>query len=144
VNGRPRYDEGMGAAGVEWLIAQVLLWGGLLSGLLVLSGLVLYFVQGGFQGHVIELHWQTRPGAAGHPTGVFVSVREVLGALSARPADPLAIIALGLVLLLVTPVLGVAVAVPGFLRDGDRQYAGIAVIVLSMLLVSLLLAGGAG
>jgi hypothetical protein len=80
---------------MEWLIAQVLLWGGLLSGLLVLFGLVLYTGQGGFAGHVLELQRLTRPGAAGHPTGVFVSLREVLAGLSARPLDPVAIIALG-------------------------------------------------
>lgn len=134
----------MGAAGVERLIAQVLFWGGLLSGGLVLLGLVLYIAQGGFQGHVLELQQLTRSDPASHPPGVFVSLRNVLGALSARPLDPLAIVALGLVLLLITPVVGVAAAVPGFLRDGDRRYAGIALVVLSMLVVSLLLAGGAG
>jgi uncharacterized membrane protein len=114
------------------------------SGLLVLFGLILYIAQGGLQGHMLELQRVTYPGPAGHPPGVFVSLRSVLGALSARPLDPVAIIALGLVLLLATPALGVATAVPGFLRDGDRRYAGIALLVPSMLLVSLFLAGGAG
>lgn len=144
MRGPARYGEGKSLWGVEWLIAQVLLWGGVLSTLLVLFGLVLYVAQGGFQGQALELQRLTHPGPAGRPPGVFVSLRDILGALSARPLDPVAMIALGLVLLLITPVLGVAVAVPGFLRDGDRRYAGIALIVLSMLLASLLLAGGAG
>ena len=115
----------------------------MLSGLLVLFGLVLYMGQGGLHGHVLDLQRPTRPGPAARPAGVFVSLGQVLGALSARPLDPAAVIALGLVLLLITPVLGVAVAVPAFLREGDRRYAVIAVIVLSMLIGSLLLAGGA-
>jgi len=40
------------------------------------------------------------------------------------------------------PGAGVAVAIPAFARAGDRRYAAIAGIVLAMLLVSLLLAGG--
>src|SRR5216117_3127851 len=73
------------------------------------------------RGHVLDLQQLTRSGPASDPPRVFVSLRNVLGALSARPPDPLAIVALGLVLLLITPVLGVAAAVPGFLRDGDRR-----------------------
>ena len=69
---------------------------------------------------------------------------EVLRGLRARPVDPLAVIALGLVLLLITPVVSVAAAIPAFLGEGDRQYAAIAGVVLSLLLTSLLLAGGAG
>ena len=53
-------------------------------------------------------------------------------------------ITLGLVLLLITPVVSVAAAIPAFFGEGDRQYAAVAGIVLSMLLISLLLAGGAG
>ena len=144
MSGPARYGGGTSPSGVEWLIAQVLLWGGVMSGVLVLFGLVLHIAQGEFRGHVLELQRVTYPGPSGHPPGVFVSLRDVLGALLARPLDPVAVIALGLVFLLATPVLGVAVAVPGFLRDGDRQYAGIALIVLLTLLVSLFLAGGAG
>ena len=40
------------------------------------------------------------------------------------------------------PGAGVAVAIPAFVRAGDRRYAAIAGIVLAMLLVSLLLSGG--
>jgi len=133
----------MRATRVESLIARVLLWGGVLSGLLILFGLVLHLGQGGFHDHALALQRPTRSGPAVRPPGVFISLREVFGALSAHPLDPLADIALGIVLLLITPVLGVAAAVPAFLREGDRRYAVIALIVLSMLLASLLLAGGA-
>jgi uncharacterized membrane protein len=49
--------------------------------------------------------------------------------------------ALGLVLLMATPGLAVAVAIPAFVAARDFRYAGIASLVLAMLLVSLLLAG---
>jgi uncharacterized membrane protein len=122
----------------------VLLWGGLLGGLLVVLGLIFFAGHGGFQRPVLEVQRLIRPGRADHSPEVFVSVPEVLRGLRARPVDPLAVIALGLVLLLITPVVSVAAAIPAFLGEGDRQYAAIAGVVLSLLLTSLLLAGGAG
>jgi uncharacterized membrane protein len=56
--------------------------------------------------------------------------------------DPLAVTALGLVALMATPILAVALAIPAFLRAGDRRYAAIAAFVLTLLVVSLTLAGG--
>lgn len=128
---------------VETLIARVLYWGGLLSIALVLLGLGLYASQGGFHAHMPAPHRVVGPDRA-HPPEVFVSLPEVLRGLRARPPDPLAVIALGLVLLLLTPVLGVALAIPGFLAASDRRYAAIATVVLAMLVLSALLAGGAG
>jgi uncharacterized membrane protein len=135
-------EEAVPGSPVEEVIARVLLWSGLLSALLVLLGLAWYAARGGFGRHVLMLHRLERTARLAHPPDVYVSVSEVLRGLWARSADPLALTALGLVLLMMTPVLGVALAIPAFLREGDRQYAAIAAIVLSMLLVSLLLAGG--
>lgn len=129
---------------VEALIARLLLWGGLLSIVLILLGLALYAGHGGFHGQVLQLHRVARPARQEHPAEVFVSLSDVLRGLGARPVDPLAVIALGLVLLLMTPVLGVALAIPGFLAAGDYRYTAIAGIVFAMLVVSVLLAGGAG
>ena len=140
----PALEGGTRRAGVEWVIAQILLWGGLLGGLLVVLGLILFAGHGGFERPVPEVQRLIRPGRADHPPEVFVSVPEVLRGLTTRPVDPLAVIALGLVLLLITPVVSVAAAIPAFFGEGDRQYAAVAGIVLSMLLISLLLAGGAG
>ena len=128
---------------VEALIARILFWGGLLSIALVLLGLGLYAAQGGFHAHVLALHRVVGLDQA-HPPGVFVSLPEVLRGLRARPPDALAVIALGLVLLLMTPVLGVALAIPGFLAAADHRYAAIATVVFTMLVLSALLAGGAG
>ena len=129
---------------VEALIARLLLWGGLVSVALVLSGLVAYAAHGGFAHHVIELRQPAPSARVGHPPDVFVSLAEVLHGLTARPLDPLAIVALGLVLLLMTPVLGAALAIPGFIATRDYRYAIIASIVFAMLVVSVVLAGGAG
>jgi uncharacterized membrane protein len=137
-------EGGLRTTGVERVIAQVLLWGGLLGGLLVVLGLILFVGRGGFERPVLEVHRLVRPGRADHPPEIFVSMPEVLRGLRTRPVDPLAVIALGLVLLLITPVVSVAAAIPAFFGEGDRQYAAVAGIVLSMLLISLLLAGGAG
>jgi uncharacterized membrane protein len=123
---------------VEALVARALLVGGLLGIGLVLAGVALYAGHGGFHQHVVLLN---RPAGA-NPPGVFTSVRQVVGGLRRRPVDPLAISALGLVLLMATPIIAVALAIPAFLRAGDRRYAAIAAIVLTMLVVSLTVAGG--
>ena len=131
-------------ATIEPLIARVLFWGGLIGVVVMLAGLLLWAHQGGLQGQALEVRRVARPGRSGHPADVFVSLSEVVGSLTTRPPDPLAVVALGVVLLLITPVVGVAVAIPAFLRVGDRRYAAVAGIVLSMLLANLLFAGGAG
>jgi uncharacterized membrane protein len=131
-----------GGANVEGLIARLLLGGGLLSIALVLLGLGLYAAHGGFEGHTLARI--VRPDRDAHSTDVFVSFAEVAAGLTARPIDARAVIALGLALLLMTPVLGVAAAIPGFLAARDYRYAAIATVVLAMLVLSILFAGGAG
>ena len=123
---------------VEHLVARVLLVGGLLGLALIALGLGLYAAHGGFHGHVLAL---TRPPDAPPPPGVFLSLRQIVVGLRQRPMDPLALGALGLVVLMATPGVAVTLAIPGFLLAGDGRFALIAGLVLTMLLVSLLLAG---
>ena len=111
--------------------------GGLLGLGLIVLGLGLYAAHGGFHQHVLLL---SRP-AGDAPPGVFTSLRQIGVGLRHRPIDPLALSALGLVLLMATPGAAVALAIPGFLAARDFRYATIAALVLTMLLVSLLLAG---
>jgi uncharacterized membrane protein len=59
-----------------------------------------------------------------------------------RTGKAYAIITLGLVILIATPVLRVAVAVVTFLWERDRLYAGITTYVLLVLLVSFVLGKG--
>ena len=122
---------------VEQVVARILLCGGLLGIGLVLLGLVLYAAHGGFRHHVLDLKQQP----VGYPPGVFVSVRQVMDGLAGRPIDPLAVSALGLLLLMVTPAVAVATALPAFWWTGDRRYALIALVVLAMLALSATLAG---
>ena len=49
-----------------------------------------------------------------------------------------AMIQLGLLLLIATPVFRVALAAVGFYLEGDRLYVGVSVIVLTILLLSLI------
>ena len=58
--------------------------------------------------------------------------------------DPLAIIALGLILLLATPVLRVAVSVVAFAASKDLLYVAITLLVLFILISSFLLGLGGG
>ena len=125
---------------VDRLIGRILMVGGLLSIALMLAGLVIYAAHGHPQAR--ELVRVVHNREAGRAVDVFTSLGDVRRALARRPPDPLAVTALGLVCLLVTPVLGVAAALVGFLRVGDRDYATITAIVLGMLLASFALAAG--
>jgi uncharacterized membrane protein len=125
------------AFSVEALVARILLVGGLVGLALIALGLGVYAAHGGFHQHVLQLGRST--GSA--PPGVFMSVRQIVLALRHRPIDPLAVSALGLVVLMATPGTAVALAIPGFLAARDFRYATIAALVLAMLLVSLLLVG---
>ena len=128
-------------SGVERVVARALAWGGLLSVSLMLGGLVVYASQG--QPHVHDVLAVVRHRQAGRAVDVFTSLGDVRRALRQRPPDGLPITTLGLVCLLMTPVAGVALAIPAFWREGDRQHALIAAAVLAMLLVSFAAAGGA-
>ena len=130
-----------GTSGVERVVARALMWGGLLSVSLMLGGLAVYALQG--QPHVRDAVGVVHHRQVGRARDVFTSLGDIRQALSERPPDALAITALGLLCLLVTPVVGVALAIPAFWREGDRQYALIAAAVLAMLLVSFTLAAGA-
>jgi uncharacterized membrane protein len=123
---------------VDRLVGRVLLWGGLLSISFVLAGLVVYAVGG--HPHARELVRVIHNRESGQALDVFTSLGDVRRAIVGRPPDPLALTALGLACLMVTPVLGVAAAAGSFWYAGDRLYAGIAAAVLGMLLLSFVLA----
>jgi uncharacterized membrane protein len=72
---------------------------------------------------------------------IFTSLSQIITGVSTSPVDPLAVVALGLVVLLSTPVLGVALAAGTFAARRDRTYLLISGLVLVILLLSLLLGG---
>jgi uncharacterized membrane protein len=126
---------------VEHAIGQLLLVGGVASVTLVLLGLGIYAGTEGLRAP-IDIEPLVNPDGGTLPPHIFVSVSQIFRSLLPFLADPLALVALGLVVLLSTPVLVVALATLVFFRQRDRKYSLIATIVLAMLLLSFFLAGG--
>jgi uncharacterized membrane protein len=123
---------------VQHVVGRVLMWGGLLSIALVVSGLVVYAGQGAPR--VQEIVGAVHVRESGPGLDVYTTLGDVRRALARHPPDGLALTALGLVCLLATPVTGVALAIVAFWRQGDREHTVIAAAILAMLLVSFVLA----
>ncbi|BDG61263.1 DUF1634 domain-containing protein [Caldinitratiruptor microaerophilus] len=113
---------GAGPAGehierVEILVGHLLRYGVALAAVIMAAGLVLLLM---------------RSGTAPHPSvPVPTSISEVLGGL--LRLDPTALIDLGLVVLILTPVLRVAASLVAFAIERDRTYTLITLIVLIVL-----------
>jgi uncharacterized membrane protein len=113
---------------LETIIGRLLQTGVLAAAATVLAGGVLYLVQSQ-SGHV-----DYRSFVPGSP-----SLRTLSGiVLSAAHFQSQAIIQLGLLLLIATPVARVALAVVGFALERDRLYTVISLIVLVILAFSLI------
>ncbi len=80
-------------------------------------------------------------GLPGQP-GTLSSYGDVL--LSVRRGDAFGVIMLGLMVLLLTPVMRVAVSIIAFLLDHDRLYALITLVVLGLLMTGVLLGKAGG
>lgn len=122
---------------VELLMSGLLRGGVLLSLVLVLTGLVIMFVHHPSYLHSVEaLQRLTSPGAAFPQTlaGVAEGVRTGHGQ---------AVVIVGLLVLIATPVLRVAVSVVVFAIERDWVFVVVTALVLAVLLVSFAL-GAAG
>jgi len=111
---------------LEIAIGRMLQAGVLLAALVVLIGGILY------------LHASpARPDYA-HFHGVSADLRTPtrIVALAAH-GDPQALIQLGLLLLIATPIVRVIVAAGGFLLERDHMYFWVSLVVLAVLLYSL-------
>jgi uncharacterized membrane protein len=113
----------------ELIISNVLRGGVSASAAIILLGVVLFYLRALTSGHT--------PSVKPFPT----SLPAVWSGLA--HGDPLAIIALGLLLLLATPVVRVAVSIVAFALEGDRRYVIITTLVLLILIASFVL-GKAG
>lgn len=111
----------------ELIISGVLRGGVLLSAGLIAIGVVVFYASGAWRSPITDHDFPH----------TFVSAWD--GALH---GEPLAIIALGLLVLLATPVLRVIVSIGAFLLEGDRLYAVITALVLLILVVSFFLGRG--
>lgn len=113
----------------EIIISNVLRGGVLLSAGIILVG-------------VVAFYWP-RPAApgGGQSAGTFPHTLAAVGQGLAH-GQPVAIIALGLLLLLATPVARVAVSIVAFALERDWLYVAITTVVLIILLVSFFLGRG--
>jgi uncharacterized membrane protein len=112
----------------ELIISNVLRGGVLLSAGIILLGVILFYIG-----------W-LRAGSGAHE-GAFPHSLAGVGQGLAQ-GDPLAIIALGLLVLLATPVLRVAVSVVTFALERDWRYTAITLLVLAILVLSFFLGKG--
>ncbi len=118
---------------VELLISCLLLGGVVTSMATVLVGLLLMFAHHpDYLRLAADLRRLTAPGAAfPHTLG------DVARGVAAGRGQ--AVAALGLLLLVATPILRVAVSLVGIILQRDRTYAVISAVVLIVLLISFLL-----
>jgi uncharacterized membrane protein len=113
---------------LETIIGELLRAGVLLAAAMVFAGGVLYLIQH----HAAPASYHTF--VAGAP-----DTRSVSGIVaSAAQGQSQAIIGLGLLFLILTPIARVAIALVGFLLERDRIYAVVSLIVLLILAFSLL------
>ncbi|HEX9067673.1 MAG TPA: DUF1634 domain-containing protein [Ktedonobacterales bacterium] len=115
-------------ASLETLISVVLRAGVVLSGALVALGGLL----------VVGREWLAHsPPATEYPHSIAAVISGV------AHGDGVAILTLGLLVLLATPIVRVALSLVGYVRERDWRYVVITAIVLSIITLSLLL-GKAG
>jgi uncharacterized membrane protein len=116
----------------EQFLGNLLRAGVLLSASVVLLGSVLYLVRHGAEPRGDEV-FRSEPSGLRHPLEVVENAVRL---------DDRAIIQLGLLLLVATPVARVIFSVFGFLRDRDFTYVTLTLIVLAVLVYSLFFGEG--
>jgi uncharacterized membrane protein len=113
---------------IERTLSVLLRAGVLLSGVIVLAGGAYYLKAHG--GEPANYHF-----FAGQPAIDRIMGRIVAGAFARRARS---IIQLGILALIATPILRVAVSLVGFAIERDAKYVAITALVLALLLYSLL------
>lgn len=114
------------SAHIETIVSRVLRYGVSLSFLLMLIGSVLLFATGG---HTVTVH------LVGGQTA-----QDPLAIISdAAHLHANAVIALGLMLLILIPVIHVGISIFAYLAEKDHFYTGIAIFVFAVLILSLVL-----
>ena len=111
------------------MISYVLRGGVLLSALIILIGLVSFYLVYGSSSQ-----------RAAHDASYPHSLTALVQGLA--HADPLSVVTLGLVVLLATPVVRVAVSIVAFALEHDWRYVAITTAVLVILIASFLLGKG--
>lgn len=119
---------------VETLVARLLFLGGVVSVALMLTGLVDLELHTMTPGQRLDVARIVENRQAGRSVDVYVSLPQLGRALRHWPPDPVAIMTTGIVVLLLTPTMGLAAALAGFLHEGDRAYALISTLLILALL----------
>jgi len=118
---------------IELLISRLLLGGVVASMTTVLVGVMLSFVHHPeYLKSAADLARLTTPGAA-FPCTIGDVARGVIAGRGQ------AVVAFGLILLIATPIMRVAVSLVGFALQRDRTYTIISAVVMVVLLISFLL-----
>lgn len=137
-----RAPSEVGLSRVERETSRVLFWGGSVGILIAVAGLLLAAARPGGLAADVRLDDLRVPAVSRPAAGVFVTVGSIARGLRTGPSfDPLAVVALGIGVLLLTPVAGVVVALSGFLLVGDRLYSLVASVVLAILAVAFFTGG---
>jgi len=128
---------------MEALVSRVLEIGVVASLALLVAGSLLLFIRGdsGYGQSLHDTARLTHPPQRGVSAAFPHSVQAVFS--GAAHGRPYAVIALGLIVLIATPVVRVAATLVGFIRAKDPPYIAITAIVLAVLLFSFAL-GKAG
>jgi uncharacterized membrane protein len=137
MNWQGREEKPAGSDGlfgqIEVLISRLLRAGVVISLATLAAGLLLMFIHHpGYLRSAVDLQRLTSPGAAFPRT-----LREVADGLLAMRGQ--AVVVVGLLLLIATPIMRVAVSIAGFVLQRDRAFVVITSVVLALLLVSFLL-----
>ena len=115
-------QKSSGIEEMEIIISNFLRLGVVLSSVIILIGLSLFLITG----------------SSGYAGSYFpTTLPEIFGGLAAL--KPYAIILLGLIVLILTPVFRVGVSILVFLKDRDYTFAKITALVFLILIVSFLL-----
>jgi uncharacterized membrane protein len=122
-----------GVRKIELTISTTLRAGVIISMAIIGVGtLISYLHHPGYLYDESELQRLTKPGAAfPHTLGEVVT--------GVKQAHGQAVVALGLLVLLITPVVRVAISVLAFLFERDRAFTIITIVVLGLLLLSFVL-----
>jgi uncharacterized membrane protein len=124
-------------SGLRPAVGAVLRYGVLLAALVILTGLLMLFVQVGPKAFIS----MPRVRAPDVSTNL-ISLRAVYGELV--PPEPEAVMDAGVLLLIATPALTVGASVIAFAFEGDLLYVVISGIVFAMLVLGFVLGGRGG
>jgi len=112
---------------LESYIATMLAWGVSLSSLAVIAGGALYL-----------RYAQKQTADYTHFHAAYPALRTIAGVLhGVSHMDAPSIIQMGLLLLIATPVVRVIFCFAGFIRQRDKLYATVSLVVLAILIYSL-------